>query len=221
MKSLLTIVCLVVSTAGSAFAQPSQVYANVSAGVAAAPDGSTSDVVGEVGVRIARNLSVFGNIGQFHNLQPSMVQPTLDGLDSSLAAGGLSVTGTARVPAWYSMGGLRWTLPVSSTRFSPYVFGSAGFAHLTPSATFTYTSGTLIGATAAPQAGDDVTSQIESLGDFTAPPATTSFMFGLGGGIDVPIAAHLVANAGYRFSHIDADTPVSPQSVTFGLGYRF
>jgi opacity protein-like surface antigen len=225
MKMLLTIVTTallaVLLTAGSSFAQPSQIYASVSGGVAAAADGATGDVLGEVGVRLARHLYVFGDVGQFHNLQPSGVQSTVDGLDTSLAAGGLSVTGNAHVPAWYSMGGLRWTLPVATRRVAPYVFGGAGFARLTPSATFTYTSGTLLGAITAPVAGEDVTPQIESLGDFTAPPASTAFMFSMGGGVDVPIAPHLVANAGYRVSRINADTPVSPQSITFGLGYRF
>jgi len=221
MKRLSMIVSMVLLAAGSSFAQPAQVYATMSGGVAAAPDGATSDVLGEVGVRIARNLYVFGNVGGFHNLQPSDVQATIDNVNRSLEAGGLSVTGTAHVPAWYSMGGLRWTVPVSTTRFTPYVFGGLGFAHVMPNATFAYTSGTLLGTTNPPQPGDDVTAQIVSLGDFTAPPATTDFMFALGGGVDVPIASHLLATAGYRVSHIAADTPVSPQSVTFGLGYRF
>jgi opacity protein-like surface antigen len=221
MKKLLMIVSMVLLAAGSSFAQTPQMYASVSGGVVAAPDGTTSDVAGEAGVRIARHLYAFGTVGQFHNLQPSDVQSTVDGLDTSLAAGGLSVTGTAHVPAWYSMGGLRWTIPMSSAHFTPYVFGGLGFARLTPSAAFTYTSGTLLGATTAPVAGEDVTTQIVSLGDFTAPPPSTAFMFAIGGGVDVPIASHLVANAGYRLSHIAADTPVSPQSITFGLGYRF
>jgi opacity protein-like surface antigen len=224
MKILSMIVSMVLLVAGSSFAQTSptsQIYASLSGGVAAAPDGATSDVLGEVGVRVSRNLYVFGNVGGFHNLQPSEVQSSIDQLNASLEAGGLAVTGTAHVPAWYSMGGLRWTVPVSTNHFTPYVFGGLGFAHVMPNATFTYNSGTLLGAVNPPQPGDDITSQITSLGDFTAPPATTDFMFALGGGVDVPIASHLVANAGYRVSHISADTPVSPQSVTFGLGYRF
>ena len=108
-----------------------------------------------------------------------------------------------------------------TAHLSPYVFGGAGFARLTPSAKFTYTSGTLVGAVTPPVAGDDVTDQIVSLGDFTAPPASTAFMFALGGGVEVPIVPHFVATAGYRVSRISADTPVNAQSVTFGVGYRF
>jgi hypothetical protein len=75
-----------------------------SPGFAVSPDGTSGDVLGEVGVRIAPHLSVFGDIGQFHNLQPSQAQPAVDAVTETLANGGLSVTGEARVPAWYSMG---------------------------------------------------------------------------------------------------------------------
>jgi hypothetical protein len=104
---------------------------------------------------------------------------------------------------------------------SPYVFGGVGFARMTPDATFTYSSGTLVGALTPPVSGDDVTSQITSLGDYTQPAATTSFMYALGGGVEAPIAGHLVADVGYRVSRVSSDTPVTAQSVTFGLGYKF
>lgn len=219
MKTLFIAAALVLAAAPS-YAQGRAVYADVAGGFAAGPDGTSGDILGEVGVRIAPHLSVFGDIGQFHNLQPSQLQPTVDGLDATLAAGGLSVTGVARVPAWYSMGGLRWTVPVNA-RLSPYVFGGAGFARLTPSAKFTYNSGTLVGALTAPSSGDDVTTQIASLGDFTQPAASTAFMFSVGGGVETPIAPHLVADVAYRVSRVSADTPVNAQSVTFGVGYRF
>ena len=142
MKTLF-IAATVALLATPSFAQSSNVYASLSGGFAVSPDGTSGDVLGEVGVRIAPHLSVFGNVGQFHNLQPSAVQPSVDALDTTLAAGGLSVTGVARVPAWYSMGGLRWTVPMNG-RVSPVrVRRRSGFARLTPSATFTYTSGTL------------------------------------------------------------------------------
>jgi opacity protein-like surface antigen len=219
MKVLLIAATLALVAVPS-YAQGANVYASVAGGFAVSPDGTSGDVLGQIGVRITPQISVFADIGQFHNLQPSQAQPAVDGTDSTLAAGGLSVTGVARVPAWYSMGGLRWTMPVSA-RVSPYVFGGAGFARLTPSAKFTYASGTLVGALTPPAAGDDVTAQIVSLGDFTQPPASTAFMFAVGGGVEAPIAPHLVADVGYRVSRVSADTPVSAQSVMFGVGYRF
>lgn len=219
MKALFITAALALIAAPS-YAQHPSVYANVAGGFAVSPDGTSGDVLGEVGVRIAPHLSVFGDLGQFHNLQPSKIQPAIDSTDATLAADGLSVTGVGRVPAWYSMGGLRWSMPMNA-RLSPYVFGGAGFARLTPTAAFSYGSGTLVGALTVPAAGDDVTAQIVSLGDFTQPPASNAFMFSVGGGVEAPIAPHLVADVGYRVSRIAADTPVSAQSVTFGVGYRF
>jgi opacity protein-like surface antigen len=206
--------------AAPSYAQSPSVYASLAGGFAVGPDGTSGNVLGEVGVRIAPHLSVFGDVGQFHNLQPSQAQPGVDALDSTLAAGGLSVTGVARVPAWYGMGGLRWTVPMNA-RVSPYVFGGLGFARLTPTATFTYTSGTLVGAITPPTLGDDITPQIVSLGDYTQPAASTAFMFSVGGGVEVPIVPHFVADVGYRVSRVSADTPVNAQSVTFGVGYKF
>jgi opacity protein-like surface antigen len=219
MKTLFIITTLALAAAPS-YAQSSSVSASVAGGFAVSPDGTSGDALGEVGFRIARHLSVFGDIGQFHNLQPSVVQPSVDSVDATLAESGLTVTGVARVPAWYSMGGVRWTMPINS-RVSPYVFGSAGFARLTPAARFTYQSGTLLGATTAPATGDDVTAQLVSTGEFVQPAASTAGMFAVGGGVEAPIAAHLVADIGYRVSRVSADTPLNAQSVTFGVGYRF
>jgi opacity protein-like surface antigen len=206
--------------AAPSHAQGSSVYANVAGGFAVSPDGTSGDVLGEVGVRIAPHLSVFGDIGQFHNLQPSLVQASVDSTDATLGAGGLTVDGVAHVPAWYSIGGVRYSTPMVA-RLSPYVFGGVGVARLTPSARFLSSSGTLVGAVNSPTSGDDVTAQLVSLGDFTPPAASNAFMFAVGGGVEAPIAPHLVADVGYRISRVSTDTPVSAQSVTFGVGYRF
>jgi opacity protein-like surface antigen len=218
MKTLFIAAMLVLAAAPS-YAQHPDVYATLAGGFAVSPDGTSGDVLGEVGVRIAPHLSVFGDIGQFHNLQPSQLQPSVDAATSTLAAGGLSVTGVARVPAWYSMGGVRWTMPVNA-RVSPYVFGGAGFARLMPTAQFMMSSGTLPDGS-SPAIGTDVTNQIETSGAFTVPAATTAFMYALGGGIEVPVARHWAVDAGYRYSRVNADTPANVQGATFGVGYRF
>jgi len=215
----LTAVVSVVAGAGSAFAQSERVYVDAIGGLAMTPGTRSGDVIGEAGVRIAPRLYVFGDVGQFHNLEPSAFQPSVDQTVATLsAAQGLSTTGTAHAPALFSIGGLRYEPPMNS-RVSPYVFGGAGFARLQPSAQFTYTSGPIAGLT--PTAGEDVTSQLVSQGFFTQPAATTAFMFSMGGGVDVPVAPHLSLDAGYRYSRVSAETPVNAQSVTLGFGYRF
>jgi opacity protein-like surface antigen len=92
-------------------------------------------------------------------------------------------------------------------------------AHLSPQATFSYGSGTL--GDSAPVAGDDVTSTLVTLGDFTQAPSSNALMVTTGGGIEAPIAKRVVFDASYHFSHVNADTPLHAQGLAFGVGYRF
>jgi opacity protein-like surface antigen len=46
-------------------------------------------------------------------------------------------------------------------------------------------------------------------------------MFSVGGGAQVEIARHWMADAGYRYSRISTDTPLHTGGMTFGFGYRF
>jgi outer membrane protein with beta-barrel domain len=226
MRALLLTIALTAIVAGPAFAQTTQPertergYISGIGGFAITPDVTSGDLVAEAGVRIAPHLLVFGNIGQFHNLQPSDILPAVDTTTTFLSAGlGLNVVGIARVPAWYSVGGLRYEMPAQH-HVSPYVLGGLGFARLTPTVQFTYTSGALPDGS-APSIGTDVTNQLESAGEFTMPVATNALMFTFGGGVGVPFTRHWIVDAGYRFSRINADLPVNAHGATFGLGYRF
>jgi len=217
-------VSIVMSIAGLLLAAPAfaqeRGYITGIGGFTTTADVTSRDVLAEAGVRVAPHLSVFGDVGQFHNLQPSDVQPAVDSTVANLAATqGLSVFGTGRVPAWYSIGGVRYEA-MPHGRVSPYVLGGIGVARLTPTATFTYSSGTLPDGS-TPAAGDDVTSALVTAGDFTAPAAITKAMFTLGGGVEIPIARHWAVDAGYRYSRVATDTPLNAQGATFGFGYRF
>jgi opacity protein-like surface antigen len=98
-------------------------------------------------------------------------------------------------------------------------------ARLNPTPQLTFVSGPMPDGS-TPAVGDDVTSAITTAGDFSAPPASNAFMFMLGGGVQVPLVPHWVADAGYRYARIAADStlsasPLNANSVTFGVGYRF
>jgi len=220
MRVVVCVAAVIVLMATPSYAQQTERgYVEGAAGFATSPDTTSGDVLGQVGVRIAPHLLVFGDFGQFRNLQPSTIQPSVDLATATLAADqGVTVVGTGRVPASYAIGGLRFEIPTNS-RVTPYVLGGVGFARLTPTAQFTYSSGTLAGVT--PTAGNDVTDQVVSMGDFTQPAATTAFTFSLGGGVAIPVAHHWTADVGYRFSRVSADTPLNAQGMTFGVGYRF
>ncbi len=222
MRSMVMAVTLTLLTAAPLLAQSERGYLNGAGGFTTTSETTSGDYLIEGGWRIAPNLMVFGNFGQFHNLQPSDAQPAVDTTTGLLSTSlGLTVTGTARVPAVYSVGGLRYQIPMSS-RFTPYVLGGVGFAHLSPTAEFTFASGTgTLPDGSTPTAGANVTAALVSAGDFTAPVSSTAFMYTLGGGVEVPVAAHWAADVGYRFSRIEADDPLNAQGLTFGFGYRF
>ena len=199
-------------------------YVTGLAGFATSTANTTGDVQVEGGVRIARHVKVIGDIGRFGNLRGDL-QPTLDATTSALSANqGLSVVGGGSLPATYFTGGLRVEVP-TGTRLMPYVLGGAGVAHLSPAAHFTFSSGTLPDGS-TPDVGTDVTSALTSAGSFTAPPASSALMFTFGGGVQIPVARHWLADAGYRYSRIAADTtlsasPLTANGMTFGFGYRF
>lgn len=220
MRALMIATTVTLMSAAPLLAQTERGYITGVGGFAVTTDATSGNVLAEAGVRIAPHLLVFGNLGQFHNLQPSDIQPAVDSTTAALSATqGLQVLGTARVPAWYSVGGLRYEIPMQG-RVSPYVLGGLGFARLSPVGKFTYSSGTLPDGS-TPSVGADVTTQLVTAGDFTAPPATNAFMYTLGGGVEIPVAAHWAIDAGYRFSRVAADTPLNAQGATFGFGYRF
>ena len=231
MRTLMIAATVTLLAAAPLFAQEKGVggedasgYITGLGGFATSIGNTTGDVRFEGGVRIAPHVMVFGNIGRFGNLQGDL-QPTLDATTAALAANeGLTVIGGGSLPATYFSGGLRVEVPTNS-RVMPYVLGGLGVARLNPTAQFTFSSGIMPDGS-TPAVGTDVTTALTSAGGFTAPPASSAFMFTLGGGVQVPVAPHWVVDAGYRYSRIAADTtlsasPLNANGMTFGFGYRF
>lgn len=103
MKTLWIVVITVVMAPALAFAQTERAYVSGIGGFAMTPDTTSRDVSAEAGVRVAPHLSLFADVGRFHNLQPSDVQDNVDLTTQASADTGLSVIGTGRVPAVYSM----------------------------------------------------------------------------------------------------------------------
>jgi opacity protein-like surface antigen len=219
MKTLWIVVIAIAMTPALAFAQTERAYVSGIGGFAITPDTTSRDVSAEAGVRIAPHLSLFADVGRFHNLQPSDVQDNVDLTTLASADAGLSVIGTGRVPAVYSVGGARYQTAAVG-RVVPYVVGAVGVARLKPSARFTYSSGTLPDGS-TPGVGDDVTTQLESAFDFSLPMPTNAFMATIGGGVEIPLARHWAVDADYRFARINADIPLNVQGATFGIACRF
>jgi opacity protein-like surface antigen len=216
---ILTLVATLWTTA--AYAQEPRGYVEGN-GALSRLTGSTSsaELSGEVGVKVAPNVVLFGNIGNLRDAHWSSLQTSVDSTVSTLSSDdGLTATATAKVPTWYSMGGARIQFPNHSA-VTPYVFGGIGFARMNPSVRFLYQDGTTLSGNPA-NVGDDITADIVSSGLFTTPARTTSLMLRTGAGLQVPISKHLLGNIGYSVSRISADTPIHAQDFTFGLGIKF
>jgi outer membrane protein with beta-barrel domain len=192
-------------------------------GFASSTSNTTGNVEAEAGVRLVPHVLLFGNIGRFSNLLGDL-QPTLDATTAGLAANQLSVVASGTLPATYYGGGLRVEIPTHS-RAMPYVLGGMSVAHLTPTATFTFSSGVLPDGS-TPDTGTDVTSTITASGAYVPPLSSNAAMFTMGAGVQVLTMPHWVVDAGYRYSRIAADTTLNASTLatngmTFGISYRF
>jgi opacity protein-like surface antigen len=227
-KVLMNAVTFVALAAAPLFAQepglqnPSG-YASVVAGPVWGGGNSTGSVVFEGGARVVRHVMVYGNIGRFADLQGDL-QPTLNATATALSNQGLGITDAGTLPAWYGIGGLRGEIPASKHAL-PYFLGGIGAAHLDPTTHLTFANGNLPDGS-TPDVGTDVTTALTSAGTYSAPSASTDFMFMLGGGVQVPLPTHWAIDLGYRYSRIAADstlstTAINTNAMTFGFGYRF
>jgi opacity protein-like surface antigen len=219
----------ILSLASPSFAQTERGYIGAIGGFAVSaastsPRVTSGDWALEGGARIAPDLMLFGDVGHFNDLTPSTSQAEVANTVSTLSStDAVDVTGSARMPARYGLAGLRWQ-PRASHRVTPFVTGGLGIARLTPTATFNYTDGTLPNSdpsATTPNSGDDVTTQVTTLGIFTPPPPSTAMMIAFGGGAEFSMATHWALDTEYRVSRISATTPLHAQGLTFGLGYRF
>jgi hypothetical protein len=220
MRNALILTLAIVIWSTAAYAQEPRGYVEGAAGFTAVTGTTTGNADGEIGVRVAPRVSLFGNMGRVRDMESSALQTSLNDAVTALAATDLTATATAKTPAWYTLGGARIDLTNRHTAVTPYVFGGLGFARLTPSARFLYQSGSTLSGNLAAM-GDDITADVVANGLFTAPVAKTGLMLRTGGGLQVPLGKHLLGTVDYSVSRISADTPLHSQDVTFGAGFRF
>ena len=226
---LALLVLSILSLAAPSFAQSERGYIEGIGGFAVSaastsPRVTSGDWAFGAGARIAPGLLAFGDAGRINDLTPSTSESAVTTTVTTLSStDAVDVVGTTRMPARYALGGLRWQ-PRTARRVEPFVLGGVGVAHLTPSARFTFTDGTLPGtdpSATPPNTGDDVTTQLSTLGVFTSPAPSNALMLTAGGGAQFDLASHWAVDTEYRVSRISASTPLHAQGLAFGVGYRF
>jgi hypothetical protein len=191
------------------------------AGVASTSGVTTGAVNVDYGVAVNRHVVIFGGLGRLQNVEPTtpQTQTAVDTAISALNLANVPVTRQERTPAWFTDGGVRFLIP-AGPRITPYVFGAVGYGRATPSARFTY-QGTSTVTGGATTLGSDATTDVQSAGFFTAPPASSGAVVRVGGGAQVPIGRALAATVGYDFTRLATATAINAGSFTFGLGVRF
>lgn len=165
----------------------------------------------EVGVTVQPSLQVFGSFGHMRNVatdELSTSAQTIASALSQLQSG--SVSFTAKEPATFFVGGVRYRFTLASSRLTPYVSGGVGVASVSKDVTFfingSDASGTL------PQyvtLGTDVSGSESKL------------MFTLGGGVVWPAWRQLIVDLHYVYSHIATEPGISVSRPGVGLGVRF
>jgi opacity protein-like surface antigen len=215
-----TLAAIVVIWSSAAFAQEPRGYIEGTGGFSTGAGTTTGGTTGEIGMKVAPKIALFGTFGRLQDMQSASLQTSVNDAVTSLAANNdLNATGTARTPASFALGGAR-ILFTNHSAVTPYVFGGVGFARLNPTVHFTYDSGTTLSGNTA-NTGDDITSDVVANGVFTQPTSTKGLMLRSGGGLQLPFGKHLLGDISYNVSRISATTPINTQGLTFGLGIKF
>ena len=202
----------------AARAQEPGIYIKADAGFVASTEATSGDIHAEIGTRLTDVVQIFGQFGRLANLQPSKAQPSVDAAIAALQGSGYSVIGTAKGPAWFSVGGVRTMARVGTVR--PYASASLGLAHLGPTAQFTYQAGpTLSGTTFT--AGQDATDDVLSYKYFNSPAGATALIIRFGGGIQIPFSNVMSAEIEYVVSRISSATPIMAKGLNVGFAFRF
>jgi hypothetical protein len=161
----------------------------------------TSSILGgQVGVRIARNLFVIGEIGRMWDVLPGEIADQIplaeDFIESEF---GVRADLDVKAPAFYGFGGIRWAQ--ARGRLKPFAEAGAGFANI---------RGKIF------VDGVNVTNQVENeIGDF-GDLSTTEFLLAFGGGVNIGLTSTLSADAGYRYTVIFTDDPKPNTSIVYG-----
>jgi hypothetical protein len=167
---------------------------------------------GEIGVTIMRQLQLFVEAGQVRDASP----PEL-GVAAQAIAGFLSQTqGNAafqvKEPVTFGLAGIRYGIPLASSKLEPYVMGGVGIARVKKDVSFTV-------------AGTDVTSSLLQLGvalgtDLSG--SETKPMISAGVGVAWPAWQRVIVDFQYRYGRVfTSDQGLNINRAGVGLGVRF
>lgn len=164
--------------------------------------------------RLNDRVHLFGEIGRMRNAIGAELSDRVAATEATIRANNQRVFGSevpvafeARVPAWYGLGGVRYSGP-STRRLSTYLEGGLGSARLDPQVHLTIADDNL----------DDEAAAITGLGENRQ---QLEFVAGAGAGVAFNVWQHIRIEGGYRYMRIFRDAKTDINRVHVAGGWTF
>lgn len=204
--------CAFAGTAGAQTAPPPPNHGYV-VGVAQSAFGNvtTQSYGAELGVTVAPNVQVFGEVGQIKTVASTSFTTAASTIAGALAQVQPAAVGfSAKQPVTFFGAGAKYLIP-TTTPVKPYVLGGFGMAKVKNDVVFT-----LGGADAGSALAQYVTLGSDLSGDVTKPMLT------LGGGVAIPVWQAIVLDLQYRYGRIfTEEQAITTNRAGIGFGVRF
>jgi opacity protein-like surface antigen len=199
------------TTQPSKTAEPNKGYAEVVA-QSAFGNVTSQSYGGEIGVTITPGLQVFIEGGQTRDVSTAAIGAAAQQIAGYISQGQSGVTYKTREPATFGLAGLRYIVPVDTTKVEPYVLIGGGVAKVKQNVTFAVNGADITGNVA--QYGVVLGSDLS--GSFTKPVVS------VGAGVAWPAWERLVVDFQFRYGRIFAEGGgINVSRAGVGLGVRF
>jgi opacity protein-like surface antigen len=166
----------------------------------------------EVGGTVARNVQVFGELGNIRNVATAEISQSAQTIAAALTlVQPAAVTYSVKQPVLFFGGGVKLLFPLEQSKVRPYVLGGFGVARVKNDVAFQFG-----GTDATTSLAQYVTIGTDLSGEVTKPMLT------LGGGVVWPAWQRLIIDFNYRFGRIFTDTQATNVSrAGLGIGVSF
>jgi opacity protein-like surface antigen len=165
----------------------------------------------EVGIAVTPFVQVFVEGGRTRDVAGTDIGSAAQQVAAALAQTQSAVSYTVKQPVTFVDAGIKYNIPIESTKVQPYAIGGFGIAQVKQDVTFTVN-------------GTDVTSNLQQYGVVLGSDLSGSSnkaLLVLGAGATVPVWHQLVADLQFRYGRIFSDPGINMSRAGIGLGVRF
>jgi opacity protein-like surface antigen len=166
----------------------------------------------EVGGNVAKNVQVFGELGNIRNVATPEISLAAQTIAAALTlVQPAAVTFSVKQPVLFFGGGVKYLIAIEQSKVRPYVLGGFGVARVKNDVAFQ-----LAGTDATSSLAQYVTIGSDLSGEVTKPMLT------LGGGVVWPAWQRLILDFNFRYGRIFTETQATTVSrAGLGIGVSF